>query len=74
MALRDFIKAKMNYDSDDELFIEKAVKVFEKNTELYKGKSLAWNIRISADELNIRKDELLELLDKHYGTQETAEE
>ena len=42
MALRDFIKPKKKIDVDNEEVIERIVNTFEKNMELYKGKSLNW--------------------------------
>ena len=72
MALRDFIKTKRDNALETEEFIELAVSTFEKNNELYSGKSIAWNVRVTADELEIKKDELLDILDKHYGTEEKA--
>lgn len=75
MALRDFIKPKntvQDYDTDE--FKEKVITTFEKNVELYKGKSLTWNVRITADELKINKDLLCEILDEHYGSTEKSED
>ena len=69
MALRDFIKPKQKIDVDNEEVIERIVNTFEKNMELYKGKSLNWNVRVTADELDITKDELCEILDKYYETE-----
>lgn len=69
MALRDFIKPKQKIDVDNEEVIERIVNTFEKNMELYKGKSLNWNVRVTADELEITKDELCEILDKYYETE-----
>ena len=66
MALRDFIKPKQKIDTDNEEVIERIVTTFEKNMELYKDKSLNWNVRVTADELEITKDELCEILDKYY--------
>lgn len=75
MALRDFIKPKnSNTELNEDEFREKVITTFEKNVELYKGKSLTWNVRITADELKIGKDELCEILDEHYGSQEKAED
>lgn len=75
MALRDFIKPKSEKpEINEEEFKEKVITTFEKNVELYKGKSLTWNVRITADELKIPKDELCEILDEHYGSQEKAED
>lgn len=70
MSLRDFIKPKKNIDINNEETREQCVDVFEKNTELYKGKSLTWVVRVTADELGITKDELCEALDQHYGTKD----
>jgi len=69
MALRDFIKPKQKIDVNNEEVIERIVNTFEKNMELYKGKSLNWNVRVTADELEITKDELCEILDKYYETE-----
>lgn len=70
MGLRDFIKPKAKIDAQDEEQVEKIVKTFEKNMELYTGKSLTWNVRVTADELGITKDELCETLDTYYGTKD----
>lgn len=70
MSLRDFIKPKKSLDIENEESIEQCVDTFEKNNELYKGKSLTWIVRVTADELDITKDELCEALDQHYGSQE----
>lgn len=70
MGLRDFIKPKAKIDAQDEEQVEKIVKTFEKNMELYAGKSLTWNVRVTADELGITKDELCETLDTYYGTKD----
>lgn len=71
MSLKDFIKPKSIRAED---FQAHAVQTFEKNVELYKGKSLSWNTRITADELGIKKDELCEILDEYYGSSEEDEE
>ena len=70
MSLRDFIKPKSDSPLDDPDYIEEAVAAFERNTEKYPSKSLAWNVRITAEDLNIRTSDLLTILDKHYGTEE----
>lgn len=64
MALRDFIKAKV--DSDD--LSERVVQQFNSNVEKYADKSLAWNIRITAEDLGIKKDTVLRILDEYYGS------
>ena len=64
MALRDFIKTKI--DSDD--LSEQVVQHFNSNVEKYADKSLAWNIRITAEDLGIKKDTVLRILDEHYGS------
>lgn len=58
----------------DEDLIENTVATYEKNCELYKGKSLTWCVRITADELGMKKDTLCEILDKYYGSEEQPEE
>lgn len=64
MALRDFIKTKV--DSDD--IAERVVQQFNSNVEKYADKSLAWKIRITAEDLGIKKDTVLRILDEHYGS------
>lgn len=64
MALRDFIKTKV--DSDD--LSERVVQQFNSNVEKYADKSLAWNVRITAEDLGIKKDTVLKILDEHYGS------
>lgn len=68
MGLRDFIKPKQS-DTNEEL-IEKAVSVYERNELLYKGKSMNWLLRVTADEVGIKKDELIDILEKFYGDDE----
>lgn len=64
MALRDFIKTKI--DSDD--LSEQVVQHFNSNVEKYADKSLAWKIRITAEDLGIKKDTVLRILDEYYGS------
>lgn len=64
MALRDFIKTKV--DSDD--LSERVIQQFNSNVEKYADKSLAWNVRITAEDLGIKKDTVLRILDEHYGS------
>lgn len=64
MALRDFIKTKV--DSDD--LSERVVQQFNSNVEKYADKSLAWKIRITAEDLGVKKDTVLRILDEHYGS------
>lgn len=64
MALRDFIKTKV--DSDD--LSERVIQQFNSNVEKYADKSLAWNIRITAEDLGVKKDTVLRILDEHYGS------
>lgn len=51
-----------------------AVALYERNVEKYKGKSITWCVRVTADELGIKKDSLCEILDKYYGSEEQPEE
>jgi len=57
---------KMAEDDGKEL-AELAKQTFEKNEELYKGKSDQWLIRVTADELGMRKDDLCDILSECYG-------
>lgn len=70
MGLRDFIKPRNTDLSDNEEFIEQAIQTFERNIDKYSGKSLAWQVRITAEDLNIRASELMDILDKYYETKE----
>ena len=60
------IVRKMANDDGKEL-AELAKQTFEKNEELYKGKSDQWLIRVTADELGMRKDDLCDILSECYG-------
>lgn len=62
MNLTDCIKKKDSQEQD----IERVVNTFKKNEDLYKGKSDKFIIRITADELGIRKDDLCDILAEHY--------
>lgn len=61
MGLRDFIKPK-----EADINKEKAIEVYEKNMGLYKGKSTTMLLMITADELGIRKDDLMDILQEYY--------
>lgn len=65
MKLREFIKPKSGDENTDEI-----LKVFEKNLELYKNKSMSWVVRVTADETRTRIDDLQELLEKYYSNEE----
>lgn len=69
MGLRDVIRKDPELDED---MIQHAVDVYEKNVCLYKDKSMTWVIRITADELGMRKDDLCEVLENYYT--ETGDE
>lgn len=60
------IVRRMAEDDGKEL-AELAKQTFEKNEELYKGKSDQWLIRVTADELGMRKDDLCDILSECYG-------
>ena len=51
-----------------------SVMVYEKNMYQYKGKSMTWIIRITADELGMKKDDLCEVLDDYYTEHEECPE
>jgi hypothetical protein len=61
MSLRDFIKPKEKGIDKD-----KAIEVYEKNVDLYKGKSTTMLLMITADELGMRKDDLMDILQEYY--------
>jgi hypothetical protein len=61
MGLRDFVKPK-----ETDINKEKAIEVYEKNMDLYKGKSTTMLLMITADELGIRKDNLMDILQEYY--------
>ena len=63
MGLRDVIRKDPELDED---MVQNAVQTYEKNMYQYKGKSMNWIIRITADELGMRKDDLCEVLDEYY--------
>lgn len=63
MGLRDVIRKDPELDED---MIQHAVDTYEKNIYQYKGKSMNWVIRITADELGMKKDTLCEVLDDYY--------
>lgn len=59
MELKE-LKSKSNrIDEEQKLLV---VQTFLKNEELYSGKSDSWNLRITADELGMRKDDVAEIL------------
>ena len=75
MNLRKCIPMKVSSATEQEDFESIAVSVFEKNANtLYKNKSMTWNLRVTADELGIRKDELCEILEKYYDKADVKEE
>jgi hypothetical protein len=63
MGLRDVIRKDPELDED---MVQNAVDTYEKNMYQYKGKSMTWIIRITADELGMKKDDLCEVLDDYY--------
>lgn len=65
MKLSDLRKKDKNQNNDKE-FIAKVVQTFEKNEEQYNKNSTKWIIRITADELNIKQDDLITILEKYY--------
>ena len=44
----------------------KAVALFKRNEEIYRGHSDKFLSRITADELSMHKDELMSILEEHY--------
>lgn len=71
MGLRDVIRKDPELDED---LIQNAVDTYEKNMYQYKGKSLNWIVRITADELGMKKDDLCEVLDDYYNRPAEGEE
>lgn len=71
MGLRDVIRKDPELDED---LIQNAVLTYEKNMCQYKGKSMNWIIRITADELGMKKDDLCEVLDGYYTEHEECSE
>lgn len=63
MQLRE-IRRKVN--PEDEGIRRLAMETYEKNLELYKGKSEQWMIRVTADELAMKKETLCQLLEECY--------
>jgi len=58
----------------DEELVDNVVSTYERNVDKYKGKSLTWYVRITADELGIKKDLLCDILDEYYDSDEKAED
>ena len=59
MELKE-LKSKSNRTDEEQKLL--VVQTFLKNEELYSGKSDSWNLRITADELGMRKDDVAEIL------------
>lgn len=54
------LRRKSNLNDEEQKLL--VVQTFLKNEELYSGKSDSWNLRITADELGMRKDDVAEIL------------
>lgn len=69
MNLRDMLNAdatKNNREERDEV-VDIVVSTYEKIAEKYSGKSIAWNLRITADELSMKQEDVREILEKFYS-------
>lgn len=66
MNLRDMLNSSKQH-KDIDAVTDMVVDKFEKNTNLYSGKSVAWCLRITADELSMKLDEVREILEKYYS-------
>lgn len=64
MNLRDALKNTLK--KEDDTIIQQVVSTYEKNEMLYKDKSITWKVRVTADELNMKKDQLIDILEKYY--------
>lgn len=55
-----------NQDAEDEV-VNLVVNTYEKTATEYQGKSIAWNLRITADELRMKQEDVREILEKYYS-------
>ena len=59
-------------DAEDEI-IQNIVGVYENNFDKYPHKSIAWILRITAEEVGLEKEMLIDILNDYYGDPESEE-
>lgn len=59
-------------DAQDEI-VQNIANVYETNFEKYRHKSIAWVLRITAEEVGLEKDALVDILNDYYGDEEGEE-
>ena len=69
MNLKEMLSSstiRNNQDAEDEV-VNLVVDTYEKTATKYQGKSIAWNLRITADELSMKQEDVREILEKYYS-------
>ena len=69
MNLREMINADADTKSEEELdeVVQAVVDMYEKQADMYKKKSVSFLLRITADQLGMKYEQVQDILEKYYS-------
>lgn len=69
MNLREMLNAHADTKSEEELdeVVQAVVDMYEKQADMYKKKSVSFLLRITADQLGMKYEQVQDMLEKYYS-------
>ena len=69
MNLREMLHAHADTKSEEELdeVVQAVVDMYEKQADMYKKKSVSFLLRITADQLGMKYEQVQDILEKYYS-------
>ena len=69
MNLREMLNAHADAKSEEELdeVVQAVVDMYEKQADMYKKKSVSFLLRITADQLGMKYEQVQNILEKYYS-------